>query len=207
MSTKPEKLLSPTLLLFMGTMILANIAAMMIFPLESLYVQELGANIEQVGMFFTIAAIAPLLFQVFGGWLSDSVGRLQAIAIGSVCGAAAYLFFIFAPSWKWLLPSSILTSIAVAFVAPSFQAFIAEESSEENRGRVFGITSTMYAVVNIIGPILGSIVAQRLSFKAMYMVAGTLDWCAPLGKHQPHIPLLCSACRDGTHAAGDVVKV
>ena len=150
----------------MGTMILANIAAMMIFPLESLYVQELGANIEQVGLFFTIAAIAPLLFQVFGGWLSDSVGRLQAIAIGSVCGACAYLFFIFAPSWQWLLPSSILTSIAVAFVAPSFQAFIAEESSEENRGRVFGITSTMYAVVNIIGPILGSAVAQRLSFRS-----------------------------------------
>ncbi len=180
MGTKPVKLLSPTLLLFMGTMILANIAAMMIFPLESLYVQELGANIEQVGLFFTIAAIAPLLFQVFGGWLSDSVGRLQAIAIGSVCGACAYLFFIFAPSWQWLFPSSILTSIAVAFVAPSFQAFIAEESSEENRGRVYGITSTMYAVVNIIGPILGSFVAQRVSFKAMYMVAGALYASAAL---------------------------
>jgi len=157
MDLKQKRLLSPTLMLFMGTMILANIAAMMIFPLESLYVQELGANIEQVGLFFTIAAIAPLFFQILGGWLSDSVGRLQAIAIGSICGASAYLFFIFAPSWKWLLPSSVLTSIAVAFVAPSF-----------------GITSTMYAVVNIIGPILGSAVAQHLNFRSMYMVAGAL---------------------------------
>ena len=47
MDLKQKRLLSPTLLLFMGTMILANIAAMMIFPLVSLYVQELGADIDQ----------------------------------------------------------------------------------------------------------------------------------------------------------------
>jgi MFS family permease len=174
MTADKERLLSPTLLLFMGTMILANIAAMMIFPLESLYVQELGANVAQIGLFFTITAIAPLLFQVLGGWLSDSLGRLQAIAIGSVCGAFSYLFYIFAPSWKWLLPSSVLTSIAIAFVAPSFQAFIAEESAEENRGRVFGITSTMFSVVSIIGPILGSAVAQHLNFRTMYVIAAAL---------------------------------
>jgi MFS family permease len=162
------------LLWFMGTMILANIAAQMIFPLESLYIQELGANVQQVGMFFTIASVAPLLFQVFGGWLSDSVGRLQAIAIGSVAGSLSYLFYILAPSWIWLLPSSILTAMAVAFVSPSFQAFIAEESTEETRGRVYGVTSTMYMVVNIIGPVLGGAIAQGMSFKTMYIVAGGL---------------------------------
>ena len=136
MKPKKPRLLSPMLLWFMGTMILANIAAQMIMPLESLYVQELGASVAQVGMFFTVASIAPLLFQVFGGWLSDSIGRLQAIAIGSVSGALSYLFYLFAPTWIWLLPASILTAMAVSFVAPSFQAFIAEESTDETRGRV-----------------------------------------------------------------------
>ena len=174
MTPKKTRLLSPMLLWFMGTMILANIAAQMIMPLESLYVQELGASVAQVGMFFTVASIAPLLFQVFGGWLSDSVGRLQAIAVGSVSGALSYLFYLFAPTWIWLLPASILTAMAVSFVAPSFQAFIAEESTDETRGRVYGVTSTMYMVVNIIGPIVGGAVAQGLSFKIMYLVAGGL---------------------------------
>jgi DHA1 family multidrug resistance protein-like MFS transporter len=174
METRKKPLLSPLLLWFMGTMILANIAAQMIFPLESLYVQELGASVEQVGLFFTIAAIAPLVFQVFGGWLSDAVGRLQAIAIGSAGGAVAFLFYILAPSWIWLLPSSILTAMAIAFVAPSFQAFIAEESTSEMRGRVYGITSTMYMVVNIVGPILGGAIAQGLTFRTLYIVAGSL---------------------------------
>ncbi len=171
METEKQRLLSPMLLTFMGTMILANIAAQMIFPLESLYVQELGASVEQVGMFFTVAAIAPLFLQILGGWFSDSAGRLTAIAIGSVCGSISYVFYILAPSWTWLLPSSILTAMAVAFVSPSFQAFIAEESTPETRGRVYGITSTMYMVVNIIGPVLGGAIAQGLSFRTMYVVA------------------------------------
>jgi MFS family permease len=174
MLSRSLKLLSPRLLWFMGTMILANIAAQMIFPLESLYVQELGANVGQVGLFFTIAAIAPLLFQVFGGWLSDSVGRLQAIAIGSVGGTLSYLFYIFAPSWLWLLPASILTAMATSFVAPSFQAFIAEESTEGTRGRVYGITSTMFMIVNVVGPVLGGAIAEGLDFRTMYIVAACL---------------------------------
>jgi MFS family permease len=172
MKPKRQRLLSPLLMWFMGTMILANVASHMIFPLESLYVQQLGASVEQVGLFFTIAAVAPLLFQVFGGWLSDSIGRLQAIAIGSIAGALSYLFYLFAPSWLWLLPASVLTAMAVSFVAPSFQAFIAEESSEETRGRVYGLTSSMFLVVNIVGPLLGGLVAQGISFKVMYLVAG-----------------------------------
>ena len=180
MGVKKRRLLSPLLLWFMGTMILANIAAMMIFPLESLYVQEMGASVEQVGLFFTIAAIVPLLFQVFGGWLSDVVGRLQAIALGSVGGVLAYLFYIFAPSWAWLLPASVLSAMAGAFVAPSFQAFIAEESTEETRGRVYGITSSMFLVVGVIGPLLGGAIAQGLSFTAMYIVAGCLYATAAL---------------------------
>ena len=174
MQARKPPLMSNRLKLFMGTMILANIAAQMIMPLEALYVQELGATVKQVGMFFTIASIAPLLFQVFGGWLSDSVGRLQAIAIGSVSGALSYLFYLFAPSWIWLLPASILTAMAVSFVAPSFQAFVAEESTEETRGRVYGITSTMFMVVNVIGPVVGGAIAQGLSFQVMYIVAGCL---------------------------------
>ncbi len=173
MKPQKQRLLSPRLLLFMGTMILANIAAQMIFPLESLYVQELGANVEQIGMFFTVAALAPLLLQIIGGWVSDSVGRLQAIAIGSIAGTLSYIFYLLAPSWQWLLPSSMLNAMAVAFVAPSFQAFVAEESTPETRGRVYGVTSTLYMVVNIIGPLLGGATAQGFSFKTMYLIAGS----------------------------------
>jgi MFS family permease len=111
----------------MGTMILANVAGHMHQPLLPLYLQELGAGVGQVGRFFTLGAIAPLAFQILGGWLSDSVGRLQAIAIGSTAGVLGYFVYVFAPSWEWLLMATATGAMARSFVMPSYMAFIANE--------------------------------------------------------------------------------
>jgi MFS family permease len=159
---------------FMATMVLANVAGHMCGPLLPLYLQELGAGVGEVGIFFTLGSIAPLLFQIFGGWMSDSIGRLQAIAIGSVTGATGYLAYVFAPSWEWLLIATVTESVARAFVAPSYLAFIAEESSEEARGRVYALSQTIFVVVGVVGPPIGGYISQYLGFRTLYIVAGTL---------------------------------
>jgi MFS family permease len=173
---KPNRtpLLTNRLKLFMATMVLANIAGHMYRPLLPLYLQELGADVGQVGLFFTLGAVAPLLFQIFGGWLSDSIGRLQAIAIGSLAGVAGYGVYILAPSWGWLLIATATGAMATSFVAPSYMAFIAEESSEETRGRVYGLSSSLFQIVGIVGPPIGGYVSQYLSFRTMFLVAGAL---------------------------------
>ena len=165
-------LLTNRLKLFMATMILANVAGNMWRPLLPLYLQELGADVGQVGLFFTLGAIAPLLFQVFGGWLSDAIGRLQAIAIGSLAGVVGYAVYILAPSWHWLLIATATGAMASSFVAPSYMAFIAEESTEETRGRVYGLSSTLFQVVGIVGPPFGGYLSQYLGFRALFVVSG-----------------------------------
>lgn len=66
-----EPLLNSNLLLFMAAMVLANLGGNMYQPLLPLYLQELGANVVQVGLFFTLAQIVPLALQILGGWISD----------------------------------------------------------------------------------------------------------------------------------------
>ncbi len=168
------RLLTGRLGLFMGAMILANISGQMQQPLLPLYVQKLGADIRQVGVFFTLSAVAPLLFQIFGGWLSDSIGRLQAVAIGSLAGVAAYSIFVVAPSWEWLVLATACGAMSTSFVAPSYQAFIAEESAEAARGRVYGLSSALFSVVGVIGPPIGGYISQYYGFKWMYIVAWAL---------------------------------
>ena len=174
MDTKKTPLMTRRLLVFMGTMILANIAGHMHRPLMPLYVQELGADVEQVGLFFTIGAVAPLAFQIFGGWLSDAIGRLQAIAIGSLGGVLGYFVYILAPSWGWLLIATVTGAMATSFVAPSYMAFIAEESTEESRGRVYGMSQALFMIVGVVGPPIGGYLSQYWSFKTMFVVAGVL---------------------------------
>jgi MFS family permease len=173
-SDSKRPLMSRRLLLFMGTMILANISGHMHRTFLPLYVQELGASIAQVGLFFTLSAAVPLAFQIFGGWLSDSIGRLQAVAIGSLAGLCGYVVFVLAPSWEWLLLATAAGTMGSAFVAPSYMAFIAEESTEATRGRVYGLSTTLFMVVGIVGPPLGGFLSEGYGYRIMFLAAGAL---------------------------------
>ena len=173
-------LLSRTLLLFMFAMVLANTAANMYMPLLPLYLKDLKASVVQIGLFFTFSQIVPLALQILGGWMSDSLGRLRSIALGSVAGVLSYAGLILAPTWQWVLVGEGFSSVTRSLVGPSFGAFIAEQSSEENRARVFGITESIYMVVAVVGPPLGGWLADSYGFKFMLLCAGALYLVATL---------------------------
>lgn len=165
-------LLNNTLKLFMLAMICANMGGSMYGPLLPLYLKQLNANLNEVGLFFTLNAILPLTLQILGGWISDHLGRLRSIAIGSVVGLVSYCGILLAPSWQWMLVAQGMVTIASSLVSPSFGSFIAEQSSEENRGKVYGVTETLFTIITIVGPPLGGILADRCGFRVMLAVAG-----------------------------------
>ena len=177
---KKKPLLSGLILLFLLAMILANMGGQMYMPLMSIYIRDLGATVPQIGMFFTLSSIVPLALQILGGWISDTLGRLRAIAIGSVVGIFTYVALILAPSWEWLLLASAFGAITGALVGPSFDAFIAEQSSDENRARMFGVTQALFGIVGFIGPALGGWLAGVRGFKFMLLVAGIMYVCATI---------------------------
>lgn len=177
---KKRPLLSGVMLLFLVAMIFANIGGNMYGELMPLYLKDLGSSIPQIGLFFTISQIVPLFLQILGGWISDSLGRLRAIAIGSVFGVIGFIPLVLADSWNWLVAAVAIGSVARALVGPSFDAFVAEHSSEENRGKVFGITQAIFLVVSVVGPPLGGWLAQDFGFKQMLLVAGIFYFVAAL---------------------------
>ena len=170
-AVKTEPLLNKTLLLFMFAMILANLGGEMYGMLLPLYLKELNASVVQIGLFFTISQILPLVVQILGGWVSDSLGRLRSIAIGSVAGNLVYVGFIFAPTWQWVMSGMVFNAVTRSLIGPSFNAFIAEQSSEQTRARVFGITDTLFMVISVVGPPLGGYLADAYGFRIMLVVA------------------------------------
>ena len=173
-----QRILSNTLIVFMVAMVFANIAGEMYYSMLPLYLRYLGADIMQVGVFFTISQIVPLVLQVLGGWISDTIGRLKSVAIGSLIGLGAYITPIFAPTWRWLYLSETLSGTTRALIGPSFGAFIAEETPEEHRGKVYGITDTIYTVVTVIGPPMAGWLADNYGFRTMLTVAAIIYVCA-----------------------------
>jgi MFS family permease len=180
METRRPALLTPTLRWFLAGMVLANIASEMVFSLLPLYLAELGTSVADIGLVFSLASAAMLVLQLFGGWVSDVIGRLRAIALGSAVATVGYFGLVLATSWPLALLAICLEYVSGALVAPSFTAFIAEQSSEENRGRVFGISQGIYMIVTVIGPPLAGFLTLRWGFKPMLLLAAGLYALAAL---------------------------
>jgi MFS family permease len=169
---KKARLLNNWLILFLVAMILANIGGNMYGPLMPLYLQDLKATVAQVGLFFTLSRIIPLALQIVGGYISDSLGRLRAIAIASIAGVFTYVALILAPTWQWVLVSAAFSAITYSLIGPSFDAFIAEHSEEHNRARVFAISQTIFGIVMVVGPVLGGWLVDARGYKFMIFIAG-----------------------------------
>ena len=183
MVTQPNqktKMLSSTLIVFMVSMVFANIASEMYVTMLPLYMKYLGADVMQIGVFFTISQIVPLVLQILGGWVSDTIGRLRSVALGSLIGLGAFISPIFIPTWQWLYLSETLNALTRSLIGPSFGAFIAEETPEENRGKVYGITDTIYTVVTVIGPPLAGWLADTYGFRIMLSVSAGIYIIATL---------------------------
>jgi len=155
----------------MLAVIVANISSRMMQPFIPLYLETIGANVAQVGLYFTIAILFGILFRVFGGWISDNVGRLQTIAAGSIFGTLATLAFVLAPTWELAIVSALLSGIGSALVSPSYQAYIAEEAPDGAVGSTFGLIESLFLICQIIGPLLGGFLVESSGYRIMLWVA------------------------------------
>jgi MFS family permease len=182
MGVPRRPLLSRTLLALLMGMILANLGGGMYYPFLALFLKSLGFPVDTIGLYFTLASILPLAFQVIGGWISDRIGRVRSIAFGSIAGSVGWVAIVLAPSMAaplaWLLASEAFGAVTRSLVGPSFDAFVAEQSSNENRARVFAVVQALFMIVDIVGPPLGGLIAERLSFRALLLAAGCLYWAA-----------------------------
>ncbi|MEE9215968.1 MAG: MFS transporter, partial [Anaerolineales bacterium] len=152
-------------------MALTNFAVTMPMVLIPVYIRELGASITQLGLFFTISMIFPILVKLLGGWLSDVVGRIQVILIGSVTGVLTFTVYALAPTWEAALLAPALMAITASLTIPAFAAYIADITPEPTRGRMFGVSQSVYGASGVIAPVVGGVLAATVGFKFMFGVA------------------------------------
>jgi MFS family permease len=163
--------LNRRLIVFLFAMALTEISRTMTLVQIPIFIRELGASIQQLGFFLTISLAFPLLLRIFGGWLSDSIGRLRTLTIGSFAGMLSFLAYALAPTWQIAILAPALLAITTAFVFPSYKAYIADQTSEDVQGRVFGLTEAVISLAFIFGPPLGGIVAQQFGYRPMFALA------------------------------------
>ncbi len=137
------------------------------------YLRSLGADVAQVGFFFSVSALAPVVLMVLGGWLSDTMGRLLSFYIGCVAGGLAFIIYAVSPTWEFALLAPPLQAVSLSLIRPSYRAYIADHTRPDNRGRVFAIAEMASNVTWIFGGPLGGFIAHNFGFYSLFLFTST----------------------------------
>ena len=181
MASNPNPILiNRRTLVFLFGMALTQFSIAMPMVQIPVYVRELGASISQIGLFFTISMVFPLVVKVLGGWLSDSLGRLRVIFIGSLTGVLTFAAYAVAPSWQAALLGPAFMAMTSALTLPAYFAFIADITPEGTRGRMYGISQTIYHAAAVIAPPIGGLLAQTYGYRILFGVSSVVFGLAAL---------------------------
>ena len=94
------------------------------FPYRSLFILELGATKELLGILLMLETLGQIIFQLTGGILADRIGRRRIIVYSSFFRIASPILFLFSTHWTHLAPGMILNSAAMLGM-PAINALIA----------------------------------------------------------------------------------
>ena len=139
-----------------------------------LYIEALGGTAATIGLIGAVEAIARGIVQIPGGYLADKYGRKWLIAIMTFVAAFSRLFYVFAPTWEWILVGAFLVGITNIY-GPALMAIVADSVPKEKRGMAFSLINLISSVSTTPAPLLAGILYARMglvpSMRLGYVVA------------------------------------
>jgi len=116
---------------------------------------------------YTLCMSALLLI---GGAAADQFGRRRIFVIGIAVFAAASLGCGLAPDARTLIAARTLEGVGAALLVPCSLALIAAAYGEKERGAAIGIWSGAAAIAAGAGPLLGGLLVDHVSWRAIFLI-------------------------------------
>ena len=113
-----------------------------------------------------------LLFAPVSGRLTNRLGETPVYMTGVLIVAASMFLIAFAQDYTQLLLYRALGGVGSTLFTVSAMAFLASKSPPTIRGRVSGAYASAFLIGNIVGPIVGSVLAV-FGFRVPFLIYGT----------------------------------
>jgi DHA1 family multidrug resistance protein-like MFS transporter len=149
----------------------------LVIPIIPFYIEDMGAGGTELGLLVASYAVMRLICgPIWGSW-SDRVGRKPLLMIGVLgYGLTMVLFGLATQLWQ-LFAARILSGVLSSATAPTTMAYIADSTSERDRGGGMGILGTAAGLGTIFGPAVGGLLAQG-SLSLPFFLAGGVSLLA-----------------------------
>ncbi|MCW4025476.1 MAG: MFS transporter [Candidatus Bathyarchaeota archaeon] len=136
----------------------------------SLYYKDLGASDFLISIIGVAGSLAIAIVQLPGGYLADKHGRRWLVVWMTFGLAIGSLFFVFAPSWHFIVLGMIIQNIC-AIYGPALMAMVFDSLPPQNRGAGFSFQSAVTNLVYLPGPLIASFLVSYFGFTLGMRVA------------------------------------
>ncbi len=152
-------------------MFLVMVGFGIIIPVIPFYAEELGASPTQLGLLMAVYSLMQLLFAPMWGRISDRIGRKPVMMLG-ILGLSLSFFLMALATELWMLfAARIIGGFLSAANMPTVTAYVADITSEEDRGKGMGIIGASIGLGFIFGPAIGGIFSEG-SLNVPFFLAG-----------------------------------
>lgn len=154
-----------------AVMFLVMVGFGIIIPVLPFYAEDVGATPTELGLLMAVYSLMQLLFAPVWGRISDRIGRKPVIMIG-IFGLALSFFLMAVSSRLWMLfAARIIGGLLSAANMPTVMAYVADITSEEDRGKGMGVIGASIGLGFIFGPAIGGIFSKT-SLTIPFYLAG-----------------------------------
>jgi MFS family permease len=135
-----------------------------------------GATGVMLGLFFAPFALLQYPF----GVLSDRIGRVVPVVVGSTLYGFVVVAVGLAPSVSWAGVAMVAVGVVGAFMAPATMALVTDLAASADRGVAMAGFNAFGSTGFLTGILVGGIVADRVGYLGAFVVAGGIEICVAL---------------------------
>jgi EmrB/QacA subfamily drug resistance transporter len=160
---------------------------------------DLGADLSQLQWIVTGYALTFAAMMLIGGKLADAYGRRLVFVAGILVFTGSSLWCGLADSGEMLIAARVVQGIGAALMNPATLSIIAATFAPRERGMAIGIWAGVSALALAIGPLVGGLLTQHLSWHWIFFINVPVGAVAIAASY-----LLITESKDDTHESLDL---
>jgi len=157
-----------------GLLFWSSLASLL--PTLPLYIEDVGATKQQIGIVMGCFAIGLLLFRSLVGRLADQHSRKIVLLIGMGVVASAPLGYLMVQSIPLLMVIRAFHGISIAAFTTGYSALVADIAPAQKRGEVIGYMSLVNPIGMAVGPALGGFLQAGVGYTALFLLSSGLGF-------------------------------
>ncbi|MDZ8263227.1 MFS transporter [Nostoc sp. ChiQUE01b] len=152
-----------------------------LLPTLPLYINDVGASKQEIGIVMGSFAIGLLLSRPILGRLADERDRKIVLLIGTIVAAIAPFGYLATQSIGLLILVRIFHGISIAAFTTGYSALVADFAPAETRGEIIGYMTLATPIGLAIGPALGGYLEATSGYGILFLLSAELGFVALLG--------------------------